>query len=81
MGERTALWSQQNSTDWGKSPKSSAPVQDADQGEQAARGVDVDLGLAVQPFLQDRAPSLWMPRRAMSMASIWLGGRRLTASK
>ena len=28
-----------------------------------------------------RAPSLWMPRRAMSMASIWLGGRRLTASK
>ena len=28
-----------------------------------------------------RAPSLWMPRRAISMASIWLGGKRFTASK
>ena len=28
-----------------------------------------------------RPPSLWMPRRAMSMASIWPGGNFLTASK
>ena len=28
-----------------------------------------------------RAPSLWMPRRAMSTASIWLGGSFFTASK
>ena len=39
MGERTALWSQQKSTDWGKSPNASAPVQDADEGEEAAGGV------------------------------------------
>ena len=56
-------------------------MQNADQGKEAARGVDVDLGLALKTFLQDARPSLWMPRRAMSMVSIWLGGSFLTASK
>src|SRR6056297_693611 len=56
MGERTALWSQQKSTDWGSSctiPASAPEMQNADQGEKAPRGVIVDAGLALKPFLKD----------------------------
>src|SRR6056297_343121 len=56
MGERTALWSQQKSTDWGSSctiPASAPEMQNADQGEQAPRGVIVDTGLALKPFFKD----------------------------
>ena len=47
------MWSQQNRTDCGGSPHAQLPgMQHADQREKSARGVDVDLGLALEPFLQ-----------------------------
>src|SRR6056297_1464869 len=55
MGERTELWSQQKSTDWGSSSAtgSGPEMQHADQREQASRGIVVDLRLAFQPLGQD----------------------------
>src|SRR6056297_4097109 len=52
MGERTALWSQQNSTEEGSLPLKSPPeMQHADEGEEPPRGVVIDLHLAREPLL------------------------------
>src|SRR6056297_4353166 len=58
MGDRVALWSQQNSTEDGKSAAtwSAAEMQHANQGEKAPRGVCIDLGLAFEALLQNPRP-------------------------
>ena len=82
MGDRTALWSQQNRTDLRSGAQAYPPMQYADQGEETPGGVDIDLGLAVEPFLQHpcapRCGCRAGPCRSPRSGS---GGRRLTASK
>ena len=62
IGERTELWSQQNSTGlwqvlicFALCHFLAPEVQNADEGEQAAGGVVVDVRLALKAFLQARA--------------------------
>ena len=50
-----------------------APVQHADEREQPARRIEVDLDLAVSRSFRISEPSLWRPRRPMSIASMRLG--------
>jgi hypothetical protein len=54
IGERTALWSQQNSTDPGRfgANASALEVENADQREKAARGQIIYLNFAFKPLLQ-----------------------------
>src|SRR4051794_11200515 len=57
IGERTAFIWQANSTARGRAARSAAkspsPVQDANQGEQAACGIGIDRDLPLQPLHQD----------------------------
>jgi hypothetical protein len=84
MGERIAFMVQANRTLPGSSAmgaSSAADVQHADQGEQAARGVVVELDPAGQRVAQDLRALVVQPRRAMSIASIRLGVAPLIALK
>src|ERR1041385_6046742 len=56
IGERTEFSPQANNTACGRggaAKRSALPVQHADQREQAARGVDVDLHFVLEPLHQD----------------------------
>src|ERR1700754_3813451 len=58
MGERTALWPQANSTACGldgaaSTTRSSLPVQDANEREQTASGVEIDLHLELEALHQE----------------------------
>src|SRR5271168_1248419 len=58
IGDRTELRPQANSTasgrvaDGGIEP-SALPVQDRDQGEQPARGLEIEIDLSLEPFHHD----------------------------
>ena len=86
MGERVALWSQTVEHGLGKlvchHPRPLRPpkCKDANEGEEASRGVGVDLGLALEPVLQDaRALVVDAGGGPVSIASILEGGMVLTA--
>src|SRR5579864_6928012 len=58
IGERTAFMPQANSTARGRKGRSgiaasTLPVQDADQREQAAGGVDIDFHFLLEPLHQN----------------------------
>ena len=60
---------------------SPSKMQNADQGEKPPGRIDIDFCLALQALLQHPRAFVVDASRAMSMASIWLGGNFLTASK